>query len=175
MWFCFIPFVVKKFYCYKLLFHANIPCFCLDHYYTNGRYYTCTHIHVHVYLLGDKSTVIHVYLIWVLISLHKFFWSCHRQPYIKYICISIYAHFIGYWHCMCKMYIASLNAPLILETLQYWCFLKQNAIFNTVCIADPYFVFVKLNVAYYLAISFFFQLSCQIMIFMWFLSTPKKF
>lgn len=107
--------------------------------------------------------------------MHKFIWSCHRQPYIKYICISIYAHFIGYWHCMCKMYIASLNAPLILETLQYWCFLKQNAIFNTVCIADPYFVFVKLNVAYYLAISFFFQLSCQIMIFMWFLSTPKKF
>lgn len=133
--------------------------------------YTCTCISIRGQVYGN-TCISHS---WVLISLHKFIWSCHRQPYIMYICISIYAHFIGYWHCMCKMYIASLNAPLILETLQYWCFLKQNAIFNTVCIADPYFVFVKLNVAYYLAISFFFQLSCQIMIFMWFLSTPKKF
>lgn len=97
----------------------------------------------------------------------------------SYVSISIYTHFIGYWHCMWKMYIMSLNAPLILETLQYWWFLKQNAILNTVYIAGPYSVFVKLNLAYHLAIcELFFLLFSTFMsdmIFTWIFVYTLKF
>lgn len=92
--------------------------------------------------------------------IHKFQFHCMNlfglatdsHTLSSYVSISIYTHFIGYWHCMWKMYIMSLNAPLILETLQYWWFLKENAILNTVYIAGPYSVFVQLNLAYHLAI-----------------------
>lgn len=50
---------------------------------------------------------------------------------------------------MSKMYIASLNASLILDSTVLMVFKTNlNAIFSTLfVIADPYSVFVKFNVA----------------------------
>lgn len=107
--------------------------------------YTCISSRGYIYSYISHS--------WVLSSLHEFIWSCHRQPYIKFLCIDQY---IYTFHWVLALHVEnvymSLNAPLILETLQYWWFLKQNAILNTVYIAGPYSVFVKLNLAYHLAI-----------------------
>lgn len=124
----------KKFYCYKCLFHAYIPCLCLSH--CLYRYCTCKHI---IYLAGDTYVV--NYLI------HEFMFHCmswfglatDSHTLSNYVSLGIGTVENIYSFIKCSIDIRDLTV------LRVFC-----AIFHQ--FADPFSLFVKLNVAYNLAI-----------------------